>query len=371
VKLSASKFFPPIAALLLFHSTGCVRSLTPSPEAALRLSEMPELSAEVQPDTLKEALAREIQHFESGQGPKQLRFGKRLVSRAEYLRSLKKAYAAVSESSDPKRFRAALERSFDVYEAYGNPDWGDVFVTGYYEATIDGSLTPTAELSQPLYAKPPELIPGKLYYSREEIDSGGLLRGRGLELCYVDPIDATVIQTQGSGAVRLPDGTVIRLVYAAKNGQPYKPIGKVLKDVLPPDQMTLDGIESYLRKQPPAKLRSILNQNPSYVFFEKHSDGARTALGVRATPGRTIAVDRRIYPQGALAFLEFEHPAPKKGKGGKISRLVLAQDTGTAIKGPGRVDFFWGKGDEAKLFAGRTKAKGRLYFLAPKSAADG
>src|SRR5690606_20192400 len=152
----------------------------------------------------------------------------------------------------------------------------------------------------------------------------------------------------------------------------YEPVGKFLRDRLAPEDLNLHGIEAYLRSLPPKELQDYLNRNPSYVFFQKLDRSALTYLGIPATDGRTIATDRRYFPKGALAFLSFDKPRfdPPDSlrvaeEGEPVSRFVLDQDIGGAITGGGRVDLFWGRGPEAKKFAGVMKTTGRLLYLVP------
>lgn len=152
----------------------------------------------------------------------------------------------------------------------------------------------------------------------------------------------------------------------------YEPIGKFLKDYIPLNQMSLQTIEKFLRGLPKNRLQNYLNKNPSYVFFKTSEDHAITDLGVPATEGRTIATDKRFFPKGALALLSFSKPtfesseeiAPTSFQ--SVTRFVLDQDIGGVITGGGRVDLFWGQGDQSKRFAGVIKQVGKLYYLAPK-----
>lgn len=277
-----------------------------------------------------------------------------------------------------------------------------VLVTGYFEASLRGSLTPTTEYAYPLYGRPADLVIvdlaawswldiigrglpktlrariapyGQLvpYFSRTEIDYGGALAGRGLELLWVDdPIDAFFLQIQGSGVITLPDGSLRRVGYAEKNGHPYRPIGKRLieKGVLERGAVSAQSIEAYLRAHP-AEQREIFEYNPSYVFFELRNTGPLGNLGVPVTGGRSIATDAELLPPGAIGFLETEKPTfDSNGQviaWEKFGRFVLNQDTGGAIVGPGRVDLFTGFGPAAKATAGVMQQPGSLYVLLKRS----
>lgn len=270
-----------------------------------------------------------------------------------------------------------------------------VLVTGYYEPEVAGSLSPDSEYRYPLYAPPTDLVHvpepavslrvgapapervGRLsdsgevvpYHGRDEIDGLNILGGRGLELVYLrDPIDRFFLHIQGSGTVALPDGRRIRVGFAAKNGLPYRPIGRLLveRGILAPEQVTMQSIRSYL-EQHPEQQQEIFGYNPSYIFFRLVSEGPIGSIGVPITPFRTIATDNRLFPSGALAFLITDLPTTdKSGVQVPFSALVMNQDTGDAIRGPGRVDLFTGRGDAEGEIAGRMRQSGMIYFLQKK-----
>jgi membrane-bound lytic murein transglycosylase A len=211
------------------------------------------------------------------------------------------------------------------------------------------------------------------YYTREEIENEQILEGKNLELAWVDPIDAFFLHVQGSGTVRFEDDEELRLGYAAKNGYPFDAISKYLLDVIPREKMSMQAIDGYLRRLPEDEMRKILNKNPSYIFFQKLEGKPVTSLGAEVVDGRTIATDQDFFPKGALAYMEF--PKPVFADGTSIepvrweltSRFVLDQDTGSAIRGPYRVDLYWGSGKEVARYAGVMKEMGRLYYMVPKN----
>lgn len=264
-------------------------------------------------------------------------------------------------------------------------------VTGYYEPELRGSRKPDARYTVPLYGVPDDLVTielgdlypalkgervrGRLvgrkvvpYPDRAAIDRGEGPRGK--ELLWVDSaIDAFFLQVQGSGRVRLPDGQVVRLGYADQNGHPYRSIGRVLveRGELTVEQATMDGIRAWLTANP-GRRDEIFAANPSVVFFreEKITDpslGPRGALGVPLTAGRSIAIDSRNLPLGAPLYLAATHP-----DGSPLERLVMGQDTGGAIRGVLRADYFFGTGSAAGEQAGRMRSQGRLWLLWPKLA---
>jgi membrane-bound lytic murein transglycosylase A len=265
--------------------------------------------------------------------------------------------------------RAFFESWFQPYRVSDNGERTGLF-TGYYEPVLHGSRQPRGPYQVPLHAPPgdllridlgrfnPELggyaIWGRLadgelvpYYSRAEIDDGAL-GGRDLELLWVDdPIAKFFLQVQGSGQVRLDDGSVVRLGYAGQNGQPYRAIGRDLIELgaLPRDQVSLQTIRAWLRAHP-ADAPTIMERNPSYIFFEEHpelaaEDGPLGTQGVPLTAGRSLAVDRRFLPLGAPVWLDASAPRPDRPEDeAPLRRLLIAQDTGGAIKGVVRGDVF-------------------------------
>ncbi len=240
----------------------------------------------------------------------------------------------------------------------------DALFTGYYEPTIDGSLTRGGKYQTPIYRKPKELRVGRLYKSRGEIQSGAL-NGRGLELAWLaDPVEAFFLQVQGSGRVSLPNGQSLRVGFAAKNGYDYSSVGQemVRQGLMKKSQASAQNIKKFVRNNP-QQGRDLLAHNQSYVFFRalknlKESDGPLGAMGVPVTDLRTLAVDPEYNPLGMPIFID------KRGRD-PLQRLMIAQDIGAAIKGPQRADIYYGTGDKAGKVAGRTKATGRMYLLLP------
>jgi len=285
-----------------------------------------------------------------------------------------------------------FEKHFIPYEI---SDGGKVdgLITGYFEPFLIGSRKPTLEFSVPLYKLPidlvvanlgkfkPELkghkVVGKItnselvpYDDRAEIQKGSL-EGRALELYWVkDPIEAFFLHIQGSGVIMLPDGNKERVGYAGKNGQPYFAIGRELiaRGVLKKKQVSLQTIRTWLKRHP-TEAQRLMNKNKSYVFFRKiKGPGPIGAQGVPLTAGHSLAVDRRYFPLGAPIWLDTTNPLNPSTP---LRRLVIAQDTGGAIKGIVRADLFWGAGVLARQGAGKMKEVGRLYILLPRSATTG
>ena len=302
------------------------------------------------------------------------------------------AEASQLPSGDREGTRRFFEGRFRPYAARNHHNPFGLF-TGYYEASLNGSRKRGGKYTVPIYMRPPELVMVDLgrfreelkgrriagqvvdgdlvpYPDRQEIDAGALA-GRKLEMVWVDdPIDAFFLHVQGSGRVRLTDGSEMRIGYAAQNGHPYTAIGKELiaRGALPRENVTMQSIRAWLQAHPD-QLRSVLEKDASYIFFQEiKGEGPLGAEGVPLTPGRSLAVDLKFMPLGVPLWLVCGAPAPREGEPNrKIERLMMAQDTGGAIQGPVRGDFFWGSGDEAESVAGRMKQRGRYWLLLPNT----
>ncbi len=241
---------------------------------------------------------------------------------------------------------------------------GPAFVTGYYEPEVDGSLCRDHRFRHPLHAAPPALPEG-VWFSRAEIAAGDLLAG--LELVWLDTaIEVFLAQVQGSVRVRLPDGTLRRYGFAGRNGHPYRSIGAELirRGAVPAEDMSANAIRDWCARHP-GEVAGLLNHNPSYVFFRPldlpADAGPLGSMGLPLSPGRSVAVDPGHVPLGAPVWLE----------AGATRVLAVAQDTGSAIKGAGRVDLFCGSGREAGERAGAMRLAGRCVVLLPHAIAAG
>lgn len=236
--------------------------------------------------------------------------------------------------------------------------------TGYYEPELQGSPVRTPRHAWPIYRRPPELQEGQAYYDRAAIE-GGALRGRGLEIAWLDdPVEAFFLQIQGSGRIVMPDGSVVRVGYNGRNGHVYRSVGQemIRRGTHTPDQVSAQAIRAYVARNPRAGA-ALLNVNPSYVFFRKLPDlppekGPIGAMGRSITAMRSIAVDPAYTPLGAPVWVE-------RDGAGAFRRLMVAQDTGGAIKGAQRADIFFGTGDAAGDAAGAVKDGGRMLVLLP------
>ena len=359
-------------ALLFFLGTliGCSPTFTP--QEAMSPVPPPQLADDLELETIAVAAERSSKRLLE-QGAGRLRFGSLEIDRTDYADYLARFARIVRSTKDRTALYAAVREAFVFLKASGESRPGQVFITSYFEPIIEGSRNKTERFSHPLYRRPPELpSPAeKPYLTRAEIDGEGKLRGRGLELCWVDPVDGFFLHIQGSGRVRLENGEVLTLNFAGKNGHPYHPIGKSVTAALK-GNTSMPRLEAYLRSLSAEARQRIFNDNPSYVFFKESHAQAVTSSGVSATAGRTIATDSKLFPKGALAVLRFDRPVFDDGPDDEapdirtVARFVIDQDTGGAITGPGRVDLFWGSGAEAKKHAGVVRGWGTLYYLVPR-----
>ena len=308
-----------------------------------------------------------------------------LVDTLDYFLSIQKHHLS------PKEFQSILARDFTIYASTGLDGQGSMLFTGYYEPVVPVSRTRTDVYSYPIYRSPEDLITldlsafnvtcdrnslvGRIagsrfipYYSRKEIDGDKVLEGHNLEIAWArSPIDIFFLHIQGSGILHFQEGNCTRIGYEGQNGMAYRSIGKLLieQGKISREYMSMQTIKIYLQEHPEEVL-PILFTNPSYIFFKETGGGPYGNIGVTLTPGRSIATDARLFPKGALVFIESRKPV-LDGKDNIVSwqpfaRFGCNQDTGGAIAGPGRVDLFWGNGSFAEIAAGHMKEKGRLYF---------
>ncbi|GLQ35536.1 murein transglycosylase [Amylibacter marinus] len=279
------------------------------------------------------------------------------LSKAEHAKLCEDA----KSTKNPQKF---FERNFQpMITTTGK----DALFTGYFEPAIPGSRSKTSRYVTPIYRKPPEVKRGQQYKTRREIQNGAL-EGRGLEIAWIeDPVDAFFLHVQGSGRIKLENGEIIRVGFAGRNGHKYRSVGMemVRRNILPKSQASAGRIKAWVKKNP-KKGMDILAHNRSYIFFQEietlsENQGPNGAIQVSLTAGRSVAVDPAFNPLGLPVFID------KQG-GDPFRRLMVAQDVGTAVKGPQRADIFYGSGRLAGKIAGRTKSGGKLYLLMPKSA---
>jgi len=322
-------------------------------------------------------------------------YGENQFTREQVAESQEAFLHLLSQKMGANRINKEIKRLFTLYRATGRVGNRKVLFTGYYEPAFEARLTRDNVYKYPIYRMPGDLIKiglsafgkkypdetlvGRLeggtvlpYYTRLQIETEGILAGRHLEIAWLrDPVDVAFLQIQGSGRLNLAGGRSLRVGYSASNGHPYRSIGRYMleKGYLTRDEISMQTIRKYLSDHPHL-VEEILNINPSYVFFRELAGSPLGNIGVPLTPGRSIALDAKLFPKGALAFVSCEKPvvdADFKIRDWKhFSRFVLNQDTGGAIKGAGRADLFWGSGRYAEIAAGHLKHEGELYLLIKK-----
>lgn len=381
--------------------TGCapwIRRPVTSPEEAFRVVNIADLALEKDERTVEsflEALEKSIEYYQKVSPEKLYQFG----SYKATARELQNAYLALQAYCQKhpqwKSISGYIRKHFIGLQANGLKRDGNVLFTGYYEPRVRGSLKKTSEFCYPLYKLPSDLVyvdleafgpeyPKKRlvgrvssrnvrpFYTRREIDFEHKLMNCGCELVWLsDIVDTFFIHIQGSAEIVLRDGSTLNVNYASSNGHPYRSIGALLinEGKISRDEMSMNAIYEYLHRHPD-EMEGILSYNPSYVFFRKVKKGPMGSLGVVLTPRRSIATDPYFFPQGAMAFIETRRTV--KGISGNVrgekllDRFVFNQDCGGAIRGPGRVDYYWGKGKTAGEIAGSFKPWGKLFFFFPR-----
>jgi membrane-bound lytic murein transglycosylase A len=298
--------------------------------------------------------------------------------------------AALVTPMDKPSAAAFFVKHFDLFQIISaKDDSPNGLVTGYYEPLLQGSRTPTKRFRYPVYGQPQDLLTidlsslypdlkhrrlrGRIegnkvvpYMSREDIDNGKEPL-KGLEIAWVDDaVDLFFLQIQGSGQIQMENGERMRVGYADQNGHPFRSLGGVLirRGEMKLENASMQGIKEWARRNP-KRIQEFMNTNPSYVFFRelpRELSGPLGSLGVPLTPERSLAVDQRVVPLGAPVFLSTTFPNSPT----PLNRMMVAQDTGGAIAGAVRADFYWGFGDDAGQLAGRMKQTGNMWVLLPK-----
>ncbi len=283
----------------------------------------------------------------------------------------------LARADSPTALDDLIRENFDVYTSVGCDDLGTVLFTGYYSPIFDGSLTRTERFTVPLYRLPtgfqkdPQGNPIEgLWHTREEIETSGLLAGQ--EIVWLgDRFEAYVLTVQGSGFVRLADGSLFEIGYAGHNGHEYVPIGRILvaDGKIERHTLSLDTLIRYFREHP-REMDEYLLQNKRYVFFQASEGGPFGCLSERVTPLHSVATDKDIFPRACLAFVDTKIPRERDpSRKRRLRGFVLDQDRGAAIRAPGRCDIYMGVGDSAGKRAGFTYNEGSLYYLFAKEGA--
>lgn len=334
---------------------------------------------------LDRAAERSLHYLAKPSSNKYFPYGpNREIPHQRVVRSLEVFRQTLAQAEGPDQLDRLIRRRFEVWESVGCDGQGTVLFTGYYCPIFDARLQPDAEFKYPLYRLPDDLVKDEegnclgrsaaggaddivspTYYDRRQIVSSGVLAGK--ELCFLrNPFEAYIVTVQGSAKLRLQDGSYFEIGYVANNGHEYVSIGKLLVDdgKIPPDELSLARMIRFFDEFP-NEVRYYTNQNPRYVFFEPRVGGPFGSLNEPVTPYRTIATDKEVYPRACLAFMQTRLPGYE---GGRIVEhayhsFCLDQDTGGAIRAPGRCDVFLGTGDAVGELAGRTLSEGKLYYL--------
>jgi membrane-bound lytic murein transglycosylase A len=370
-----------LIVLIILSLAACTRTVSrmyATPEDALVVvsEEQIDLNDDLDYAFLDLAIDRSIRYYE-GSGQKRVyRIADKLIGAKQMKDSLIAFRKIIKNDASVEDKNNQIRQEFDIYRAAGDDEHGGVLFTGYYEPLLEGSFNPTEKYKYPLYKPPPELAVKSAsksqtkanqmkngessppYHTRREIDVEGVLKGRGLELLWVDdPIALFSLHIQGSGKIKLEDGRLLTVSYAQNNGRPFRVINN-------------RTVKNFLKNKPEQELFEILSYNERYIFFRFVDKEPVGSLGQPVTPNRSIATDTDYFPQGALAFIRLRKPVfDAEGNISQrvpFSRFVLSQDKGSAIKGPGRVDLFCGFGENAEATAGSLKEKGELFFLLKK-----
>jgi membrane-bound lytic murein transglycosylase A len=388
---------PVFFSMGLLLVAGCALfQKTPSTPASalvrLAVKDYPDFADGFFLDNLSHGITKSLEYLDKVPAERSFRFGEDTYSAHQLMRSLKVLKEFVETRPDPAALNRFIAEHYRVYRSVGGPEKGRVLFTGYYEPELKGSLKPDARYRYPVYALPADLmvidlspfgekyqgqrIVGRLegktvvpYPDRQAIDTDGSFSRMATPIAWVDDrIDLFFLHIQGSGRIYLTNGKTIRVHYHGANGRPYRSIGRLLIDQgkLGAAEMSMQRLKAYL-KDHPEEVDEVLNHNPSYVFFKTETTGPIGAIGVDLTPGRSVAVDRRVFPMAAPAFMQTQIPVVDGN--GRIDRwmdfsaFALNQDTGGAIRGPGRVDIFWGNGPYARIAAGHMQHEGAFYLL--------
>lgn len=386
--ISASAILVP---LLLLTPLVLLQGCASKPKNIISPDSKPLLYDQGSRDSLLRALDHQLNYVMGRKGDEPIELGGSPYDSARLAESLRTFKEILNRRLSPLALDRVLHENFTLYQAggrHGRPS-GEMLLTGYFEPLLQGSLEKSPTYQYPLYAPPADLVErssadgkkaiwrlesnGSLspYWTREEIDESDILAGN--ELVFLESrFDAFLLHVQGSGKIQLPDGSVRSIQYRTNNGHPYSSIGKLLVDtgIMPLEQVDIPAIRTYLRENS-SEMDRILYHNRRYIFFgwgngDEHSWPVGSS-GEMLTPGRSIAIDGSTLPMGTIGYLVSKKPVIDANgsiiRWIPLQRFVFPQDTGAAIRGAGRADFFWGRGQYAETAAGAMKEKGKLYFL--------
>lgn len=394
-----------VAGTLFFPVWGCLFS-SKSPETLpgkpfVKLSEKqyPLFKDTLANPSLARALEQSIHYYGKIPGDRMFKLGEYSYSASHMKRSLVFFLGFIQTQPSLDELTVFIKKYFDLFQSRGRNEKAEVLFTGYYEPSLQGSLTrDEKKYPIPLYSFPRDLVRIDLprfssrykgeptlsaritknnkvvpYFTRAEINGRKDFYLQAHPIAWVSSLtDRFFLEIQGSGRVELENGGLLRVHYDGKNGHPYRSIGKYLIDQgeIPREKMSMQAIRAWLKANPHRR-KEVFHHNPSFVFFRTEKGGPFGSIGVPLTPLRSIATDRSVFPRGALCFVEtsmpsINSPQSSTDQWGRVSGFVLNQDTGGAIKGPGRVDFFCGHGPWAEFTAGHLSHLGSIYVLVLK-----
>lgn len=393
--------------VILAGPLGCrnqrkVEDFRENPLVKVAESDLPEFTDALFLQDLEASVDQSLVYFKRVPATRTYDYGPDTYTASHMILSLETFRAFLETKPSPKALNRFVRETYTVYKSVGGPG-KDVLFTGYFEPTYPGSRIPGPEYPWPVYSMPDDLFQIDLsefsdaykghkrlmaridprsrtvkpYYTREQISSQSDFSQKANPVVWLaNRIDRFFLEIQGSGRVALPHGEIVRVHYAGVNGRQYSAVGKYLIDehLVPREKMSMQAIREWLTAHPD-RMDEVLFTNESFVFFKEGKGGPFGCIGVAVTPVRSIATDTKLFPKGGLAFIQTALPASvgqPKETWPRASLFVLNQDTGGAIKGPGRVDLFCGAGDWADYTAGHMVARGQLYFLVltPKNRND-
>ncbi len=357
--------------------------------------EYPYFKDSMQYKDIDKSIIKSLSYLKKINPNKEFTFGEDTYTASYLIESLQTFNDFIATKPSEEQLNQFIKTKYKVYQAAGNDSEKNLLITGYFEPLLKGSLKKTKDFTIPLYAIPQDLIfvnlgdfskklkgkkiSGRLvknrlqpYHDRYDIEYGNAIFNKAKKLAWIENrIDRFFLEIQGSGKVILENGEIINIHYHATNGRKYNSIGTLLiqEDKIESKEMSMQAIYEYLQKNP-EEIKRVLPYNKNFVFFKTEKEGPIGCISVALTPMRSIATDRKIFPQAALSFIQTYKPVTDNKNNiiewEEMNLFTQNQDTGGAIKGAGRADFFWGNGGYARVAAGYMKHKGKLFFLALK-----